>query len=331
MNDDRFRQRRTFTMAGAALAAQAIVPSVARAQAGYPSKPVRLVVPFPAGGGADLPARDLAQRLTPLLGQSVIIENRPGADGAIAASEVKRAAPDGHTIYFATASSISYVPVIRKNPGYTLEDFAPITNFVTFAFFLAVHESLPGKDLKEIIAHGRANPGKYAYGVASSSTIVTMAHVMEQTKLDMTMVQYKGEAHSLTDLLTGRIQMMMLTPAMLPQVTKDGKCRIVCVMLKDRSPLYPDVPSLVESGVPLMAVALWGGFVAPAKTPPEIVARLARDLNTAMNDPELKPKLERYGLAISGESSPETFGKFLRDQAVSWRKAVEMAKIPIEA
>ncbi|MFT3800784.1 MAG: tripartite tricarboxylate transporter substrate binding protein [Burkholderiaceae bacterium] len=330
MNDDRFRQRRTFTLAGAALAAQAMLPAAARAQAGFPSRPIRMIVPFPAGGGADLPAREVAQRLSGLVGQTVVVENRPGADGSIAAGEVARAAPDGHTIFLATATSISYVPAVRKNPGYTLADFSPITNFVIFGFLLAVHESLPGKDLREILAYVRANPGKVAYGAANSSSIVTMAHIKEQARLDMTMVPYKGESQGVVDLLSGRVQMMMLTPAVLPQALKDGKCRVVCVMLKDRLPLMPEVPTLEEAGVPLMDIALWGGFLAPAGTPPDIVARLSRDLNTAMMDPDVKPKLEKFGLSVHGDS-PEVFGRFLRDQAGAWKKAVALANIPIES
>ncbi|MFT4102948.1 MAG: RhuM family protein [Burkholderiaceae bacterium] len=211
-----------------------------------------------------------------------------------------------------------------------LEDFSPITNFVIFGFLLAVHESLPGKNLREILDHVRANPGKIAYGAGNSSSIVTMAHITEQAKLYMTMVPYKGESQGVVDLLSGRVQMMMLTPAVLPQALKDGKCRVVCVMLKNRLPLMPEVPTLEEAGVPLMDIALWGGFLAPAGTPPDIVGRLSRDLNTAMMDPDVKPKLEKFGLSVHGDS-PEVFGRFLRDQAGAWKKAVALANIPIES
>lgn len=330
MTADLKTNRRSLMLAGAALAVQSTLPGAARAQSGFPSKPVRMIVPFPAGGAADIGARHLSQNLATELGQSVIVDNRPGADGMIAAQEAFRADPDGHTIYLATATSLSFVPVTRKNPGYDpIRDFAALTHFISFTFFLVVHESVPGKDLKGVLDYVRANPGKVTYGSGNSTGIIGMAQLMKDSGTEMVHVPYKGEAQAAIDLATGRIQMMLVTPAVIPQIVKDGKARAVCVFLPQRSPTMPEVPTIEEAGLPLMRIALWGGFVAPAKTPPEIVARLSTTLRTAMAKPELKERLDKVGLVIRGDT-PEEFGVFLREQLVAWREAVELARIPIE-
>jgi tripartite-type tricarboxylate transporter receptor subunit TctC len=330
MKGNRFEQRRSLTLGAMALATQAIWPGAARAQSGFPAKPLRLIVPFPAGGGADVPARHFAQRLSARLNQTILVDNKVGADGAIAALDAARSAPDGHTIFFATATSLSFVPATRKDPGYKVADFAPITHFVSFAFFLVVHESLPGKNLKEVLDHVRANPGKYAYGTGNSSSIITMAHIKERAKVDMMWVPYKGEGPGVVDLVSGRIHLMMFTGTVTPQTLKDGKCRAICVILRRRSPLMPNVPTLEESsGIPMPEVASWGGFLAPAHTPPDIVGQLSREMRATMDEPETKAKIEGYGLEVRGDT-PEEFGQFMRQQEINWRKAAKAANLPVE-
>ncbi|MFT4102238.1 MAG: tripartite tricarboxylate transporter substrate binding protein [Burkholderiaceae bacterium] len=330
MNDVRFSRRRALMLAGAGAALHASLPGTALAQAGFPSQPIRMVLPFPAGGASDLAARQLGQRLSATLGQTVVIDNRPGADGMIASQEVARAAPDGHTIYYATASAFSYVPIVRRNPGYSLSEFAPLTRFVSYTFFVGVHESVPGNTLKEVLDHVRANPGKYSYGSGHSSGIVGMAQLMLDSKTEMVHVPYKGESQAAVDLIAGRIQLMIVSPAILPQIMKDGKVRPMCVLLPQRSPVLPEVPTIEECGLPLMKMSLWGGFFVPAKTPAPIIDRLSKELGAAMNHPEIKASLDKLGLPTHA-CTPEEFAAFLREQAVAWRQAIEMAKIPIES
>lgn len=323
--------RRDLMLAGAALAAQSALPGTAGAQSSaWPTKPVRMIVPFPAGGAADLAGRDVAQRLSASLGKPVVVENRPGGDGVIGAMEAKRADPDGHTIYFATASSLSYVPATRRNIGYDpIADFAPLTNFVTFTFFLMVHESIPGKTLADVIAHIRANPGKVSYASANSAGILGMAQLAAAAGLDMVHVPYKGEATVPVDLVPGRVQLFWASPAIMPQLMKDGKTRPVAVLLPTRSQSMPDVPTIAEAGQPLVRISPWGGFVAPAKTPRDIVERLSSELRATMSRPDLVEAVSKYGLAVRG-STPDEFGAFLKEQLDAFSKAVKLANIPVE-
>ena len=322
--------RRALLLGAGALAAQAALPSTGFAQAGWPSKPLRIIVPFPAGGGADVGARNLAQHLSTSLGKPVVVENRAGGDGVIAALEAKKADPDGHSIYFATASSFSYVPATRRNPGYDpIADFVPLSHFVTFTFFLMVHESVPGKTLADVIAYVRANPGKLSYASANSTGILGMAQLAASAGLDMTHVPYKGEATVPVDMIPGRVQLFWATPAVTPQLMKDGKCRPVAVLLPQRSPAMPDVPTIAEAGQPLVDISPWGGMFAPAKTPKDIVDRLSKELRAAMLKPDLIETMNKFALIMRG-SSPEELGQFTKAQLDAFSKAVRLAKIPIE-
>jgi tripartite-type tricarboxylate transporter receptor subunit TctC len=322
--------RRALLGAGAGWLAQAALPGQALAQAGWPARTVRLVVPFPAGGGADLGARLLAQHLSVPLGKPVVVENRAGADGAIAAGEIARATPDGHTLYFATASSMSYVPSVRRAPPYdVLNDFAPITHCCTFTFFLMVHESIPGKTLEDVIAFLRANPGKYSYATANSTGIMGMAQLMKTAALDLVHVPYKGEAQTVMDLTTGRVQLFFATPAVTGSLLKDGKMRAVATLLPARSPNMPEVPTMSEAGQPLVNISPWGGFVAPARTPRDIIERLSRELGIVMAKPEVRDQMDKYGLPMRS-STPAEFGTFLKDQLGIWKQAVIDAKVPLQ-
>lgn len=330
MNASHPFRRRSVILGGAALAAQAALPGVARAQAAWPSKPVRLIVPFPAGGGADVGARSLAQHVSASIGRPVVVENRAGADGMIAALEAKKAEPDGHAIYFATATSFSYVPATRKSPGYDpINDFVPLTHFVTFTFFLMVHESIPGRDLAEVLAHIRANPGKYSYASANSTGILAMAQLMLSAGTDMTHVPYKGEATVPVDMVPGRVQLFWATPAVTGQLMKDGKCRPVAVLLPSRSPSMPDVPTIAEAGHPLVNISPWGGMFAPARTPKDIVERLSKELRAAMAKPDLIESLNKFGL-VARSTTPEELDRFNREQLDAFAKAVKLAKVPVE-
>lgn len=314
---------------GAGLAS-AVFSGSAIAQEAWPSKPIRLVVPFPAGGGADVAARVLSAHLANAVGKPVVVENRAGADGAIAAQEVIRSAPDGHTFYFGTASSMSFVPAVRRNPPYDpIADFTPLTDFCTFTFFWAVHESIPARNLEEFVRYAKANPGKISYGTGNSTGIVATAQLMQTAGLDMTHVPYKGEAQAALDLGTGRIQAMFATPAITNTLTKDGKVKLLAVLLPKRSPLQPDVPTMAEAGQPLVDIKPWGAFFGPPKLPEAIVNRLSQELNIIIRRPDMRETMDKNALAIHG-STPAELAQFVKQQAASWGKTIREAKLQVD-
>ena len=312
----------------AALATGVLLAGGATAQ--YPQKPVRIVVPFPAGGGADLSARSVAAPLAIALGQQVLVDNKPGADGQIAALEVKRAVPDGYTIYWGSAGSLSAVPAMRKVPPYDpIADFTPLASLGNFIFFLTVHPSVPAATAANLIAHLRANPGKLNFGSANVTSIVAMASLLVHTGTDMVHVPYKGEAQAIPDILAGRVQAMFATlGAAMPQA-KEGKLRVLTALLPQRSSLAPEVPTMAEAGYPLVSIAPWAGFFAPAGLPPEIAQRLSREINAALARADVREQHDRIGVALRIQSQ-EAFGAFVREQLVAWRDAIRAAKIPQE-
>ena len=302
----------------------------AHAQTGWPSGPIRIIVPFSAGGAADIAARAISVHLSNALGKPVVVENRAGADGAIAGVEVAKSAPDGHTIFMATASPLSYVPSIRANPPYDpIADFTPISNFGTFTFFLTVHESVPVKTLGEFLEYLRANPGKLSYGTGNTTSILAMAQMLQHSKTDMVHVPYKGEAQALLDFATGRIQVMWATPAILTAGVKEGKLRPLAVLLPKRSSLMPEVPTVAEAGLPLVNLSPWGGFVGPAKLPRDIVDRLSKEFTTILARPDLREQMDKYALIVAG-STPEVLTETIKEQLQAYGRTIKEAKIPLQ-
>jgi tripartite-type tricarboxylate transporter receptor subunit TctC len=296
-------------------------------QAQYPNKPVRIVLQFPAGGLADTVIRAMANPMSQSLGQPIVIDNRPGADGAIAGEFVKNSAPDGYTLFFATNSALSAVPVLRKNPPYDPSaDFTPISFVGRFPFFVFAHPSLPVKSLEELIAHVRANPGKVNYGSGNTTSIVATAQLASLAKLDMLHVPYKGDAPLMTDLVAGRLHFSIASTAPGAGLAKDGKLKVLATLLARRSHLFPDAPTMAESGLPQYSLVPWGAMVGPAKLPRDIVERIARETNAAVANAQVKEALDKFGFELQG-SSPDELGKFIRDQLVAWRTAVKEAGI----
>jgi tripartite-type tricarboxylate transporter receptor subunit TctC len=296
-------------------------------QAQYPNKPVRIVLQFPAGGLADTVIRAMANPMSQSLGQPIVIDNRPGADGAIAGEFVKNSAPDGYTLFFATNSALSAVPVLRKNPPYDPSaDFTPISFVGRFPFFVFAHPSLPVKSLEELIAHVRANPGKVNYGSGNTTSIVATAQLASLAKLDMLHVPYKGDAPLMTDLVAGRLHFSIASTAPGAGLAKDGKLKVLATLLARRSHLFPDAPTMAESGLPQYSLVPWGAMVGPAKLPRDIVERIARETNAAVANAQVKEVLDKFGFELQG-SSPDELGKFIRDQLVAWRTAVKEAGI----
>ena len=288
----------------------------------YPSKPIRLIVPFAAGGTADLAARIVAEPLSRALGQTIVVENRGGADGAIAADAVMKAAPDGYTLFFATSSPLSAVPALRKEPPYDpLRDFTPIGLVNNFGFFLVVHESVPAKTAEELVEYARANPGKLNYGTGNTTAILASAQLKHHYGLNLVHIPYKGDAPAVTDLVAGRVEMMFVTGTALPFV-KEGRLRALATMLPSRSPLLPDVPTMQEAGITSVSITPWGGIVGPSNLPPEIVNRIARELKPILASPAVRDALARAALEARS-STPEEMAAVIREQLEIYRKTID--------
>jgi len=311
------------------VAALALAAFCAGAGAQYPNKPIRLVVPFPAGGAAELGARIFAQPLGQALGQPVVVEARPGGDGIIAADAVMRAAPDGYTLLYATNTAFNWVPVTKKQPPYDpVADFTPVSLVGHFGFFLFTHPSVPANSVAELLAYARANPGKLNYGTGNAFSQIFTAQLKAVEKIDIVHVPYKGDAPLTIDLLGGRVQMAFATPGTaLPQV-KEGKLRALAALFPNRSPLLPEVPTAAEAGLKL-SLTPWGGIFGPARMSPEAVNRLARELGVVLQRPEVR---EAFGkIAFEARSStPEELAAFLKGQIDVWRRTAEEVGIKPE-
>jgi tripartite-type tricarboxylate transporter receptor subunit TctC len=300
------------------LAAVALAALCASAHAQYPNKPVRLIVPFPPGGAAELGARIFAQPLGQALGQSVVIETRPGADGAIAADAVMKAAPDGYTLFYATNTAFNWVPAVRKDPPYDpVNDFTPVSMIGIFGFFIFSHPSVPAKDMKELIAHIRANPGKLNYGSGNSTAMVSTAQLAQREKLEVVHVPYKGDGPLVIDLVGGRIQFAIMTPGTAAPQVKEGKLRVLATLLPSRNQLLPEAPTMQEQGLAPMSVTPWGGVFGPKGMPKEAVDRLARELAVVLKRPDVR---EAFGkLAFEPKSStPDELTAILKQQMEVW-------------
>ena len=310
-------------IAASALAVALGVSSTAAAQ--YPAKPIRIIMPFPAGATADTVARIVAQPLSQVLGQPVLVDNKPGADGAIAAELAAKSAPDGYTLLSAGNTQMLGVPTLRKNPPYDpVVDFAPITSMVKYAFFLVVHPSVPAKTLPELIDYVRANPGKLNYASGNINGILAAAQLMSLGKLNMVHVPYKGEPLAIPDLLNARVHMMFGTGGITAPLVKEGRLRALATLLPVRSPMLPDVPTIAEAGMPQLSVVIWQGLFGQAKMPKEIVDRLSREVNAILQRPVVREPFEKLGVEASG-STPEEFAAFLKQQLVDWGRAAHEA------
>jgi tripartite-type tricarboxylate transporter receptor subunit TctC len=304
----------------AVILAAALLSGGAAAQ--YPNKPIRLIVPFPPGGAAELGARIYAQPLSIALGQPVVIETKPGADGAIAADAAMKAAPDGYTLFYATNTAFSWVPAVRKNPPYDpVADFTPVSLIGQFGFFLFSHPSVPATNMKELMAHIRANPGKLNYGSGNSTSMLTTAQLLLQEKLDVVHIPYKGDGPLSIDLLGGRVQFAIATPgAAAPQV-KEGKLRALATLLPSRSPLLPDAPTMAEAGMKGLSITPWGGVFGPKGMPRDITERLSRELVVLLKRPEVRDAFQKLAFEPRG-STPEELAAFTKEQLAIWRRVV---------
>jgi tripartite-type tricarboxylate transporter receptor subunit TctC len=297
------------------------------AQTDYPNRPITLILPFAAGSGTDTTTRIIGQLIGQELGQSIVIENKPGANGSIAAQFVARAKPDGYTLFVTTNTTHSANPSLLKTMSYDpIKDFTPIARTGDLPFFLLVHPDVPAKDVKELIALAKASPGKLTYASGSSSSSVSGATFARRAGIDLLHIPYKSSPPALNDLLGGRVTMMFVdVPTGMPHVASKGT-RALAMTTKKRSPLMPELPSMEEAGVPDFDITSWQGYFAPAGTPKPIVDKLNAVIQKVIAEPALKKRLAEMGMdAFSG--SQEDFDKFVKDQLVLWTRLIKDAGI----
>lgn len=308
---------------GLVLAAAVFALPAAHGQA-YPTKPLRLVVPFPPGGSADILGRAIGQKLSEGLGQPVVVENRPGAGTAIAADAVAKAPADGYTLMLGTVSSHAINPALNpKLPFDPVRDFTPISPVASIPFALLVHPSLPVKNVRELVAYARRQPGRLDYSSAGSGTSNHLAGELfeSMTGTHLVHIPYRGSAPALQDLIAGRVALMfdlVLTAA--PHV-KSGAVRGIAVTGATRSTVLPDLPTVAESGLPGYEVSAWFGIFAPAGVPQPVVARLNAEIAKAMAAPDLRQRLVSQG-AEPLTSSPAEFAAYLKSEIAKWAKVV---------
>jgi len=299
---------------------------------GFPEKAMRIIVPFPPGGGNDIIGRAVAQRLAERVGQQVVVDNRPGAGGVVGVTIAAQSGADGYTMLLGSLGMLAHNPALKRDLPYDpVRDFAPVTLLVTSPMLMAVTPALPVKTVQELIALARASPGKltYASAGAGSSLHMTGELFLRATSTDMLHVPYKGTAPAIVDLVGGRVDLIFSTmPPALAQV-KSGKLRAIAVTTLKRAPALPDTPTVAESGVKGFEVANWQGIVVPAKTPAAIIKRLHRDLVESMQAPGMVDTLAQQGLEAA-TGTPEQFGALIRAEIATYTRLVKAAGIKVE-
>jgi tripartite-type tricarboxylate transporter receptor subunit TctC len=308
------------------VACLAITASAANAQP-YPSKPITIVVPFAAGSGTDSITRIVAQYLSVALNQSVVVENKVGASGVLAATYVARAAPDGYTLLMATNSTHSANPHLFKNLGYDpVKDFAPVARLGSYVFMLVVGKDVPVTTLQELVAYAKANPGKLTYASGNTTGIVAGETFKSKAGVDILHVPYKSTPPAINDVLGGRVSMIVIDMAPGLEHVRAGNFRALAVTTKERSALLPDLPSLAEAGIPGYDVTSYAALFAPAGTPKEIVDKLNAEVRKIIADPEAKKRIAVTGFdAFSGP--PESLAAFVQTELVNWGKLIKDAGI----
>ena len=312
----------SFVLAIVSLLAAPLVGAQSAAQS-FPNKPIRFVVPFPPGGGNDILARALAPKMSEILGQQVVIDNRAGAGGNIGADFVAKSPPDGYTIVIASNQVTMNPWIYSKLPFDIAKDFSPIAQIASVPMLLAINPEVPAKNLKEFIALAKAKPGSMNF---STPGLGTPQHIaFEVFNFDagvkVTHVPYKGTSPSIVDLIGGQVQATIGTMASLEQHVKSGKVRAIAVSTPQRSPTMPDVPTIEEGGLKGYNVPLWYSVLAPANTPKEIVAKISASIRDALKDPQTKAQLERQGF-VESYLDPAQMTALIKQDLTYWQKAI---------
>lgn len=310
--------------AAACLATLASAATTAAAQEWSPSKPVRIIVPI-VGSTNDALARLVAEKLGPAIGQSVYVENKPGAGGNIGADMVAKSPPDGHTLLVGYNGPLAINPTLFKNMSFDpVKDLAPITLAVTSPQYLVVNNDVPIKTIAELVAAAKADPSRLSYASVSvgSASHLTMEMFKAAAKINITHVPYKGAAPALTDLVAGNVHTAFLVPGNVQQYVKQGRLRILAVSGEKRFASMPDVPTMIESGYPNFVATSWIGFLAPAGTPRNIVARYNKEIVQILNMPDVKQKLQDMEFEVVA-SSPAQFGQWIGTEIPRWGKVIK--------
>jgi tripartite-type tricarboxylate transporter receptor subunit TctC len=302
-------------------------PALAAAQ-DFPAKPIKLIVPFPPGGPNDIIARIVGQRMSELIRQPVVIDNRGGQGGTLGTDGIAKAAPDGYTVGIVNAGALAINQSLEKVPNETLKDLAPISLVVTVPEMLVVASNVPAKNMSELVALARAQPGKLNFASTGPGSLPHLAgELLKLTaKIDVVHVSYRGAAPAINDLLGQQVQMTFLDlPAILPHI-RSGTLKPIALGTTARAPTAPEVPTTVELGMPELHVENWYGMVAPSATPPAIIAALNRITITALADPAVKEKLAEQGLTTAG-NSPEQFREYIASETAKWAKVIKDAGV----
>ena len=324
--------RRLFALLGLSLTLACSAFNPVQAQDAYPNKPIKVVVPFPAGGATDILTRAITEKLALRIGQSVIIENRPGAGANIGAATVAKAAPDGYTILMGSIGSHSISVTYHKDPGYNFKkDLMPISSAGSLSNIVVIGNDVPAKNLQELVAYAKANPGKLTCGSSGTGGLIHLTCEMFKIAagIDVLHVPYKGTSLLMPDLISGRVTMALDTlPPYIPML-KEGKVRALAITTATRSSLVPDLPTIAESGYPgFESVAVYG-FFAPTGTPTAIIKKLNADINAVLLDPELKDKLLKVGIEVAG-STPAALAAFVDKEIAKWAAVIKAGNIKSE-
>ena len=320
-----------FTAAFIGVMASGIGAHAQDAAASYPSQPIRIIIPFAAGGATDVTARVIGQKLSEEWSVPVVIENRPGATGAIAAEYVAKAVPDGYTLLMGTGSVNSVFPAVKQNlPFDTLRDFAPISNFFVTPNILVVHPSVPAQSVAELIALLKAHPTEYTFASSGAGSSVHLSGELfkQMANVEMVHVPYKGTAPAVADMIAGHVKIMFDNlPSSWPYV-RQGQLRALGVTGAERDPMAPGVPAIAET-LPGYNASSWAGLLAPAKTPPAIVEKIAAAVQRAAKMPDVIDKFKDYGATPVGDT-PSHFAGFIKDDIERWRAVVDKAGVRID-
>lgn len=313
----------------AALAAAAIAPACHAADAaGYPAKPVRMVVPFTPGGSNDIVARLIAIKMTEGWGQQVVIDNRPGAGGALGAEMVARAAPDGYSLILTNPGPSIHNILLRKKPLYGFDDFAPVIYVGYAPAIIIVNPKLPVNNIREFVAYAKANPGKITWGSpgTGSNPYIGMEMFKAAARIDVTHVPYKGTGPALTDLVAGQIDALQSSVASTEAYLKSGRIKVLAVAAAKRQTQIPDVPTLAEQGINGADIVIWYGILTAAQTPRAVIDKLNREVNRILRLPDVRARFDAMGAEIEG-GTPEKFGAFIKSEAEALRRLIKTGAV----
>jgi tripartite-type tricarboxylate transporter receptor subunit TctC len=310
-----------------------VCAAAVQAQPAWPAKPIRFVVPFPAGGQLDVVARLIADRVGPVLGQPIVVEAKPGADGNIGTELVAKAAPDGYT-WLAASPPTTIQPSVRPTTlGYDpLRDFEPVAFIGTSPFLFVVPASLPVDSLAGFVSYAKARPGQLSYAGSARGTVVHLATeiLKHDAGIAMEMIGYKGQPSAIPDLVTGRVQFMTLGLILAEPHVKDGKLKALAILERERHPHLPNVPTVVELGHPDLVMSTWFGLAMPRGTPAAIVERVNAEVRKVLRAPDVVAKLQAMGIDPARPNTPADFAKFMQEDVARWKKVVREANIALD-